>query len=189
MHQSYVLKALFHYGFTATATSVDNDFENENIVASVLDAHQPNRYLCHFTDRIPQEYFNHLPPAAKELAFDPVHNRMRACVWVVLEHHHSETWDQFLTHIDDAQDMHDLGVCYQNGDGVGKDIHMAVSLFQRAYEVGHSKAMRNPGVCSERGNGVENDVHKEVSLYQRAADAGDAIAMYNLGSHTVSEGC
>ncbi|KAH3766951.1 sel1 repeat family protein [Pelomyxa schiedti] len=95
--QSYVLKAPFNYGFTTT--NILSAFENEYIVASTLEPHPNiNRYFCHFTDRIPQEYYNHLPPAAKELAFDPVQNRMHACVWVVLEHH-SETLEQFLAHI------------------------------------------------------------------------------------------
>ncbi|KAH3764234.1 hypothetical protein Pelo_3902 [Pelomyxa schiedti] len=76
--QSYVLKALFNYG--VATRNVQNAFENEYIVSSTLEPHpNVNRYFCHFTDRIPQEYYNHLPPAAKELAFDPVQKRMHAC--------------------------------------------------------------------------------------------------------------
>ncbi|KAH3731335.1 sel1 repeat family protein [Pelomyxa schiedti] len=95
--QSYVLKALFNYG--VTTTSVQNAFENEYIVSSTLEPHPNiNRYFCHFTDRIPPEYYHHLPTVAKELAFDPVQKRMHACVWVVLEHH-SETLEQLSRRI------------------------------------------------------------------------------------------
>ncbi|KAH3764274.1 sel1 repeat family protein [Pelomyxa schiedti] len=96
--QSYVLKALFNYGLLTTA-SVQNASQSEYVVASTLEPHPNiNRYFCHFVDRIPVEYYNHLPPVPKEFAFDKVKKRMHACVWVVLEHH-SETLGQFLTHI------------------------------------------------------------------------------------------
>ncbi|KAH3762222.1 sel1 repeat family protein [Pelomyxa schiedti] len=73
--------------------------QNEYLMSSTLEPHPNiNRYFCHFTDRIPQEYYNHLPEVAKELAFDPMYKRMHACIWVVLEHH-SETLEQFLRHL------------------------------------------------------------------------------------------
>ncbi|KAH3762223.1 sel1 repeat family protein [Pelomyxa schiedti] len=92
--QSYVLKVPFNYG--VSTKSVQNAFENEYLISSTLEPHgNINQYFCHFTDRIPQEYYDHLPEVAKELAFDPERNRMHAFIWVVLEHH-SETLEQFL---------------------------------------------------------------------------------------------
>ncbi|KAH3763391.1 sel1 repeat family protein [Pelomyxa schiedti] len=92
--QSYVLKVPFNYG--VSTTRVQNEFENEYLISSTLDPHPNiNHYFCHFTDRIPQEYYDHLPAVAKGLAYDAVHMRMHACIWVVLEHH-SETLEQFL---------------------------------------------------------------------------------------------
>ncbi|KAH3765831.1 sel1 repeat family protein [Pelomyxa schiedti] len=93
--QSYVLKVPFNYWGVRTS-SVSNAFENEYLVSSTLDAHpNVNQYFCHFTDRPPQEYFDLLPPVPKESAFDPVRQRIHACVWIVLEYH-SETLDHFL---------------------------------------------------------------------------------------------
>ncbi|KAH3723359.1 hypothetical protein Pelo_17938 [Pelomyxa schiedti] len=93
--QSYVLKVPFNYWGVRTS-SVSNAFENEYLVSSTLDAHSNvNQYFCHFTDRPPQEYFDLLPPVPKESAFDPVRQRIHACVWIVLEYH-SETLDHFL---------------------------------------------------------------------------------------------
>ncbi|KAH3743383.1 serine/threonine protein kinase [Pelomyxa schiedti] len=95
--QSYVLKVPFNYG--VTTASVQNAFENEYLISSTLEPHPNiNQYFCHFTDRLPQEYYDHLPETAKELAFDKEQNRMRAFIWVVLEHH-SETVEQFLKNL------------------------------------------------------------------------------------------
>ncbi|KAH3762849.1 sel1 repeat family protein [Pelomyxa schiedti] len=92
--QSYVLKVPFNYGITTR--SVHNAFENEYLMASTLEPHANiNQYFCHFTDRIPEEYYEYLPSVAKELTFDPVRKRLHACIWVVFEHH-AETLEQFL---------------------------------------------------------------------------------------------
>ncbi|KAH3763395.1 hypothetical protein Pelo_4729 [Pelomyxa schiedti] len=92
--QSYALKMPYNYGLRTE--SVLNAFENEYLICSTLEPH-PNviQYFCHFTDRIPQEYYDHLPAVAKELAYDAAQKRMHASVWVVLAHH-SETLKQFL---------------------------------------------------------------------------------------------
>ncbi|KAH3764441.1 sel1 repeat family protein [Pelomyxa schiedti] len=95
--QSYVLKAIFNYGIPTNC--VVTAFENEYLVSSELPPHPNiNRYFCHFPDRIPQQYYDHLPAAAKKTAFDKSKNRLHACMWVVLEHH-SETLEQFLKHL------------------------------------------------------------------------------------------
>ncbi|KAH3761381.1 sel1 repeat family protein [Pelomyxa schiedti] len=92
--QSYVLKVPFNYGHATE--SVQNAFENEYLISSTLVPHPNiNQYFCHFTDRVPQEYCDHLPEVAKEYAFDKARNRPHACMWVVLEYH-SGTLEQFL---------------------------------------------------------------------------------------------
>ncbi|KAH3764285.1 sel1 repeat family protein [Pelomyxa schiedti] len=74
-----------------------------------------------------------------------------------------------------------LGICYDHGvGGVEKDIHKAVSLYQRAADAGSGTAIFNLAVCYDNGDGVENDIHKAVILYRRAADAGNTMAMFNL---------
>ncbi|KAH3761046.1 sel1 repeat family protein [Pelomyxa schiedti] len=95
--QSYVLKVPFNYG--VHTSSVSNAFENEYLVLSTLDPHpNVNQYFCHFTDRLPQEYYDLLPPVPKEMALDKMRNRFHACVWIVLEYH-SETLDHFLKNL------------------------------------------------------------------------------------------
>ncbi|KAH3758363.1 serine/threonine protein kinase [Pelomyxa schiedti] len=85
--------------------------QSEYVVASTLEPHPNiNRYFCHFVDRIPVEYYNHLPPVVQELAFDQVQDMMGLCVWVVLEHH-SETLGHFLTHITNNCGASNLGPC------------------------------------------------------------------------------
>ncbi|KAH3731351.1 sel1 repeat family protein [Pelomyxa schiedti] len=95
--QSYVLKVPFNYGVRTSSAS--NAFENEYLVLSTLDPHpNVNQYFCHFTDRLPQEYYDLLPPIPKEMALDKMRNRFHACVWIVLEYH-SETLDHFLKNL------------------------------------------------------------------------------------------
>ncbi|KAH3767810.1 sel1 repeat family protein [Pelomyxa schiedti] len=102
--QSYALKAPFNFGHTTT--NVPNEFENEFLVSSTLKPHPSvNLYFGHFTDRIPQEYWDCLPPVAKELAFDKVHKRMHACMWIVFEYH-TGTLEKFLRDIGTAAPKH-----------------------------------------------------------------------------------
>ncbi|KAH3758834.1 protein kinase [Pelomyxa schiedti] len=101
---SYVLKVPFTYG--VSTTNLQNAFENEYLISATLPQHpNVNRYFCHFTDRIPQEYYDLLPYHIKELIWDPVRNRTHACGWVVFEHH-SDTLEHFLR---DRNATHPLG--------------------------------------------------------------------------------
>ncbi|KAH3744873.1 sel1 repeat family protein [Pelomyxa schiedti] len=71
------------------------EIENESILEAAIEPH-PNicRYFCRFEDRIPQEFYEHLPSAVKEeLSHDPARNSF---VWIVLEHN-SESLGTFLT--------------------------------------------------------------------------------------------
>ncbi|KAH3745952.1 sel1 repeat family protein [Pelomyxa schiedti] len=79
--QSYVLKAMpYQHGAAAP-----NFLENECTILSKIDPHANIvEYFCHFTDNLPQNY---LPPPLKELP---------TCICVVLQHHQSETLEQFL---------------------------------------------------------------------------------------------
>ncbi|KAH3757431.1 hypothetical protein Pelo_10757 [Pelomyxa schiedti] len=88
--QSYVLKVPFNYGNqNKYLVGTDrNPFENEYLISSTLPPHPNiNRYFCHFTDRIPEEYYVHLPPMPKEYAYNSAEKKYHAHVWIVLEYH------------------------------------------------------------------------------------------------------
>ena len=74
----------------------------------------------------------------------------------------------------DATAQYNLGVCYENGDGVEKDSQKAVKWYKKAAEQGHADAQCNLGVCYEKGDGVEKDLKQAVKWYEKAAEQGHA---------------
>jgi TPR repeat protein len=80
-----------------------------------------------------------------------------------------------------AQAQYNLGVMYENGQGVEQDFKEAVKWYQKAADQGLAYAQYNLGVMYEKGQGVEQDFKEAVKWYQKAADQGDAYAQYGLG--------
>src|SRR5206468_613486 len=79
----------------------------------------------------------------------------------------------------DAQNK--LGVRYQTGRGVPKDLGKAAALYQKAADQGNADAQNSLAVLYETGDGVPKDLAKAVELYQKAADQGYDFAQNNLG--------
>ena len=74
-----------------------------------------------------------------------------------------------------------LGVCYENGKGVEKDVYEAVKWYRKAAEQRYVLAQYNLGVCYANGAGVEKDMDKAVKWIRKAAEQGYAQAQFNLG--------
>ena len=87
--------------------------------------------------------------------------------------------DLFPSHDKDAQNR--LGNCYENGEGVVKNMCEAVSWYTKAANQGNEDAQNSLGYCYEYGEGVGKDLREAVSWYTRAAYQGDKNAQYNLG--------
>lgn len=77
--------------------------------------------------------------------------------------------------------MVDLGVAYEQGDGVDEDAARAVEWYLRATEAGNATAQCNLGYCHFAGRGVPRNAAQAVVWYRRAADNGSARAYNNLG--------
>ena len=71
----------------------------------------------------------------------------------------------------DAKAQFNLGVCYENGNGVPQDYAEAVKWFRKAAEQSFLQAQRSLGICYYKGRGVEKNVV-------------EAYAWYNLASRT-----
>ena len=82
----------------------------------------------------------------------------------------------------DAAAQNNLGVQYEHGQGVTKDLGKAAELYQKAADQGDATAQRHLGFLYENGQGVAKDLGKAAELYQKAADQGEAWAQNNLGS-------
>ncbi len=74
-----------------------------------------------------------------------------------------------------------LGICYDNGEIIGKDKVKAVYWYRKAAEQGDNDAQRNLGVCYEKGEGVVKDDKQAVYWYRKAAEQGNTNAQFNLG--------
>lgn len=81
----------------------------------------------------------------------------------------------------DAEAQNYLGVCFEHGDGINKDLKQAVVWFQKSAAQGNLDAQCNLGNCYFYGFGT--DVNGKAAFYwfMKSAEKGFAKAQYNLG--------
>ena len=91
-------------------------------------------------------------------------------------------WYTLAAEQGDADAQCNLGVCYEHGSGVEKDLAKAVEWYNKAAEQGEATAQCNLGVCYEHGMGAEKDLAKAVEWYNKAAEQGYARAQCYLGT-------
>lgn len=84
--------------------------------------------------------------------------------------------------VGNAPAQFNMGVRYDNGDGVPQDYHEAVRWYKMAADQGYAAAQYNLGVCYYKGEGVPQNPFEAVKWYLKAAEQGDTLAQYNLGS-------
>jgi TPR repeat protein/serine/threonine protein kinase len=77
--------------------------------------------------------------------------------------------------------MNNLGVLYQNGQGVAQSYDKAREWFQKAADAGNPDAMNNLAELYYYGRGVARDYTQARNWYEKAAAADNAYAMYSLG--------
>jgi hypothetical protein len=78
-----------------------------------------------------------------------------------------------------------LGLMFENGQGVAKDDVEAVRLYRLAAAQGHAGAQYNLGDMFEYGKGVAKDTAEAIRLYRLAAAQGQsnaAAALKRLGA-------
>lgn len=81
----------------------------------------------------------------------------------------------------DAFAMNNLGVMYEQGQGVTRSDFEAVRWYQAASDAGSSVAMVNLGWMYESGKGVGQSDEEAARWYRAAADAGNGRGAGNLG--------
>lgn len=69
-----------------------------------------------------------------------------------------------------------LGVCYEQGDGVAKNLNNAFKYYKKAAEQGFIQGQINLAECYEKGKGVTKNLHEAQFWYKKAADQGSEIA-------------
>jgi hypothetical protein len=74
-----------------------------------------------------------------------------------------------------------VGVMYEDGKGVSKNVKRAVDLYKRACDQNYATGCYNLGLMYGNGRGVPEDLKRAADLYRRACDGGNAAACNNLG--------
>ena len=74
-----------------------------------------------------------------------------------------------------------LGVMYENGDGIKQDDFEAVKWYRKAAEQGDADAQLNLGNMYANGRGVKQDDVESVKWHRQAAEQGYAKAQAILG--------
>ena len=81
----------------------------------------------------------------------------------------------------DASAQFNLGLMYDNGQGVPQDYKEAVKWWKKSAEQGDAEAQYNLGVMYDLGQGVPQDDKEALKWYRKSAEQGDASAQNNLG--------
>lgn len=71
--------------------------------------------------------------------------------------------------------------CYENGEGLEKDLTQAFEWAEKAAIQGNIKAQCYLGKCYKEGVGVKADKDKAIEWYEKAAEQGDAEAQCEVG--------
>ena len=108
-------------------------------------------------------------------------------VAVADEHRARGTYGEALQWYFDAADAGNaqaqflLGLKYETGTDVGRDIAEAANWYEKAARQGNPEAQFKLATFLERGRGREVDRAAAAQWYERAAQKGFAPAQYNLG--------
>jgi TPR repeat protein len=78
--------------------------------------------------------------------------------------------------------MVDLGLLFNNGQGVAVDFNKAAMWYKRAADLGNSYGMVNLGFLQQQGKGVQQDDVAAVNLYRKAANLGNPLGIHNLAA-------
>jgi TPR repeat protein len=79
-----------------------------------------------------------------------------------------------------ADAQYELGMCYQNGEGVGLDEEEAVRWYLAAATQGNARAQYSLALGYFNGSGVKKDEKEAIRWYCMAAQQGDEIAQITL---------
>ena len=81
----------------------------------------------------------------------------------------------------DPRAQYAMGVLYENGFGVAKDLSQAAAWYLKAAGQGNSDAQYNLGAMNEHGVGMPVNYVAAARWYLPAAEIGDIDALSNLG--------
>jgi TPR repeat protein len=80
----------------------------------------------------------------------------------------------------DANAQCRLGLMYEHGVGVPRDLAQAVAWYKRAAAQGNANGEYDLGLMYQYGTGVQQDYAQAITLYRQAAEQGHAEAENNI---------
>ncbi len=86
-----------------------------------------------------------------------------------------------LAEKDNADAQYNLGILYQKGLGVEKNIKAAFVWYKRASANGHTDAMYNLGIMYNKGRVIYRSPKDATKWWKKAAELGNAEAQFNIG--------
>ena len=73
-----------------------------------------------------------------------------------------------------SQAMNNLAICYQNGDGVAKNLKKATELYKKSFQFGCVNAGFNQAYCFQKGLHYTVNLRKAAELYEKVGDLGES---------------
>ena len=77
--------------------------------------------------------------------------------------------------------MNDIGLMYERGQGVAKDMTEAAKWYRKSAEAGSAWGQHNLGYSYREGEGVPQDYAEALKWYRKAVEQGHAGAMIAIG--------
>ena len=78
----------------------------------------------------------------------------------------------------DATAQHNLGVYYNQGVGVERNLRLALYWWRKSADQGFAMAYTKVANCYYLGEGVEKDLVQAMYWYRKAADMGEVFSQY-----------
>ncbi len=97
------------------------------------------------------------------------------------DHRQAVYFFELAAHAGLGMAQYNLGIMYENGQGVGKDHREAVRWHRKAAEQGNGHAQYSLGRMYRIGLGISEDHMEAVNWYRKSADQGYAEAQADLG--------
>lgn len=165
------------------AKPADEAFNAAAFIASqtprgaLADRIKPDPGLPSSAKDIEKQAFNGIPEAQHDLAAIYTSGRNG----VAVDYAKAAAWFlESATH-DIANAEYNLGVLYQQGLGVTKNVGLAFDWYRAAARHNHPEAQYNLGIAHIAGEGARYDPRLATRYFKRAAQQGVMEASYNLG--------
>lgn len=89
--------------------------------------------------------------------------------------------DKALAERGNPSGQYNVGVSYERGEGVSKNLELAVIWYRKAAEQGHVDAQLNLGRAHILGLGVSKDSTLAFYWFRKAAEQGDILSQLAIG--------